>query len=242
MQSRMNELGGVRSLFRLILMESKFAMQQGNPALAIDDALAGMAMGHHLSQGGVLTNKLVEVGCDAQAIDWLARMLPELSPQQLATLRQRLDALPPPESGAEMMAAEFANAQAMQTNPALVDTVKSMEDFYRNVGAAMSRPPDEFAKSVDAEVAKYFSPTKSMLLRNLAPSLKTARVTLAVGEARQAMLRTAIDVQTRGESAAAASIDPFGNGPFQYTKTTNGFELSSQLQYKNAPVKLMVSK
>ncbi len=242
MQSRLNELNSIHSLFNLVMAESKFAVQQDNPALAIDDALAGMAMGRHLSHGGVLTSKLVEVGCDARAIDWLAQILPQLPSQQLATLRQRLDALPPPESGTEMMAAEFANAQSMQTSPAMLDMVNSMEDFYRNVGVAMSRPPEEFAKSVDAEVAKYISPTKSMLLRNFASSLKTARVTLAVGEARQAMLRTAIDVQIRGESGAAESIDPFGKGPFLYTKTANGFELSSQLQYKNAPVKLVVGK
>lgn len=37
-----------------------------------------------------------------------------------------------------------------------------------------------------------------------------------------------------------ASKDPFGNGPFAYRKLPNGFELSSELKYRDKAVTLRV--
>jgi hypothetical protein len=241
MQSRMNELSSIRSMFNLVMVESKFAMQQDNPALAIDDALAGMAMAHRLGNGGVLTSKLVEVACDIKAIDSIAGYLPALSPDQLAALRTRLETLPKAGTGAEVMAAEYAFAKSQQNgNVVMLAMVSSMEPFYKDAGEGLdTKTPAEFAAWVDEQVTKY---SANMLIKIVAPSLKSIRQPLAVAQAKQAMLRTAIDVQSRGEVAVADSADPFGAGPFQYQKTATGFVLSTQLQDKGAPVKIVAGK
>ena len=50
------------------------------------------------------------------------------------------------------------------------------------------------------------------------------------------MLDTAIEILLKGEAAAKVSEDPFGEGPFGYRKLASGFELSSELTFRDAPV------
>jgi hypothetical protein len=90
---------------------------------------------------------------------------------------------------------------------------------------------------VDEQMVKFAANPWAKIL---GPALKRAREPIAAGEAQQAMLRAAIDILLQGEAAVKASKDPFGTGPFGYRKLPNGFELSSELKFRDQPVKLRV--
>jgi hypothetical protein len=227
MPSRLTELNSIRSLFNLVMIESRFAMHEGNTAVALEDALAGMALAHHLGQNGMLTSKMVEIACDTQAIYVIAHLLQSLTSDQLTLLSERLAALPKPGTGAQMMAAEFAYARTQRSGMLSSTMVNSMESFYKDAGVALdTKSPAEFDKWIDAEVPKY---VLNPPVKILTPSLKKIRRSLAVVETNRALLNAAIRVESEGESAVAKSVDPFGTGPFQYRKTSIGFTLSSQL-------------
>jgi hypothetical protein len=59
-------------------------------------------------------------------------------------------------------------------------------------------------------------------------------------EVRLAMLMAAIAVAEGGPEKLADIPDPFGDGPFEYRKRDDGFELSSELVYEGQPVKLVI--
>ena len=55
-------------------------------------------------------------------------------------------------------------------------------------------------------------------------------------EARLAMLLAGIAVAESGPEKLKNLKDPFGNGPFEYHQTGNGFELQSQLKFEGQKV------
>jgi hypothetical protein len=61
---------------------------------------------------------------------------------------------------------------------------------------------------------------------------------MAAGRVRWELFKTGIAVVRDGEKAVEQSIDPYGNGPFEYVKTPDGFELRSKLQWNKKPVTL----
>src|SRR5262249_3618896 len=62
---------------------------------AIDDILAAMTLGRHVSQEGVLMLTLVGYASDHRLGEALALHLPRLNAETLKDLKARLDALPP---------------------------------------------------------------------------------------------------------------------------------------------------
>jgi hypothetical protein len=79
----------------------------------------------------------------------------------------------------------------------------------------------------------------------LLPGVVRSRRAEAVHQARQAMLQAAIAVVRDGKEALGESLhrDPFGNGPFTYTKVQGGFEIQSQLvDQEGEPVTLTVGR
>ncbi len=67
-----------------------------------------------------------------------------------------------------------------------------------------------------------------------------ARAVIDSAGARERMMRTALDVMQKGPAAASRSRDPWGDGAFEYRRTTNGFELVSHLVRDKKPVTLAV--
>jgi hypothetical protein len=61
-------------------------------------------------------------------------------------------------------------------------------------------------------------------------------------QARVSMLLAAIAVAEGGPDRLKDIDDPFGDGPFEYRKLDNGFELISQLKYEGQPVALTVGQ
>jgi hypothetical protein len=59
-------------------------------------------------------------------------------------------------------------------------------------------------------------------------------------QARVAMLLAAIAAAEGGPDELKSIDDPFGDGPFEYRKLDQGFELKSQLKYEGEPVTLVV--
>ncbi|HEY7090899.1 MAG TPA: hypothetical protein VH518_22575 [Tepidisphaeraceae bacterium] len=248
MQERMKSLNGLRGAARFTMLHARYARQIGkDPAAASEDLLAAMALGRHIGTQPLLIDKLVEVSIESQAIDALARLLPELPRETLDALGKKLDSLAKSATGQQMLKGEFENARKeirrQEAGFVMTQMVEAMEPFYRDLGTVIdSQSPAEFAKSVDAEMSKF---NLNTFAQNAGPSLKRAREPLAVVETKLAMLHTAIGVLLDGESAVAKSRDPFGGGaPFTYSKKAgNGFELTSSLSTpKDGPVKLRVGE
>ena len=72
----------------------------------------------------------------------------------------------------------------------------------------------------------------------LIPTIGPTRVKEAELETHRAMLAAGIRILREGPAAAAASADPYGEGPFRYEPTADGFRLVSELTLEGRPVTL----
>jgi hypothetical protein len=227
------ELNGMRPIARFTHAHARYAAQQKDLVVATDDILAEMGLARHVGTNPLLVDKLVEIGIETFALDEMAKLLPSMPADQLKALPQRLDALPASTTGKQMIQGEHDTVLRIareQKQYLQILALNSMTDFYSGVGDAMDKPPDEFNKAADEQVAKLASGGVSQTLaKTLVPGLKRGRMTMAACEEKRAMLRTAIDILLQGESAVANSRDPYGSGPFGYAKTARGFDLTSQL-------------
>lgn len=244
MEKRLPTLNGLRTIANFTLTHAQFAATQKESAVVLDDSLAAMALARHVGADGLLVDKFVELGVELKAIDRLAAGLPLLTNEQLKSLPARLDALPKSATGRQMMDAEFAFAKRsirdQQGGMVATAMADGLEDFYRNIGAVMDeQSPQQFAATVDAEMAKVKLNTFAQVSGK---SFARVREPLAVLQVKRAMLRAAIDIRVNGESALASWRDPFGEGPFGYVKTADGFELTSKLTQRDAAVKLSVGE
>jgi hypothetical protein len=241
MEEQLKMLNRYRNVSRFVSIHARLAAVQKQFGETMEDDLAIMALARRVGAAGLIVDKLVEVGMEMRAIDELAEVLPQLSEEQLAALTARIDTLPRPISGREVLLAE--SSHAMQSareqggNVILLAMAKGMEDFYLAIGNAMDQPTAEFDKVVDAEMERNKLNT---LVQIAGPSLKRLRQPLAAIEAKRDLLLTAIDFRQRGQAAIDASHDRFGDGPYQYRKTGQGFILSSVLENDGAKVSLTV--
>jgi hypothetical protein len=85
-------------------------------------------------------------------------------------------------------------------------------------------------------------PAREMAL-GLVPAIGAARRVEAAHQTRLALLQAAVAVQQHGPDVLKkdAHRDPFGTGPFSYTKTENGFKLQSRFSDRSdQPISLTV--
>lgn len=242
MSARLPGLGGMRSISNFSLAHARWAGSQKQTDQAVADLVANLALARNVSKDGLLVSNLVEVAIESQAIDQLAFLLMQMSPDQLRQLSGRLDALPPFTTGKQMMDAEFAFAQdsirSQNAGVIAVAMVDGLKDFYGKLGAVIDQQtPAEFTSTVNAEIAKIPLNTFAKIQ---GPSFARGREAMAALQAKRAMVRLAIDIRLNGESAVASSKDPFGNGPFVYAKSADGFQISSALTRNGSPVVLIV--
>jgi hypothetical protein len=228
-------------LSALMVLDAREALRKGNPGQAMDDLVAAFALARQVASETTLLTKMVEMACWRPAAELLAEQLPTLPRDLVAKFPERLRALPPSPTMQDLVRGEhvFAKASAAKQGIPIRLMIGSLGRFYEALAAGADKPPAEFDKLVDAEAAKV---PANVWAEIIAPQFKRSRETVAVFEAKQAMLATAIAVTLDGEKAAAASKDPFAEGPFGFRKTSTGFELTSGLRYKDAPVKLVVGK
>jgi hypothetical protein len=205
--------------------------------------LAAMALARRLGSNGMTIDKLVEIAIETRAIEDMAQILPQLSPDYLRELPRRLYDLPRSLSGREMLLAEGAyakkSAREQGGNIILISMADGVEAFYNSLGDAIDKPPAEFEAAVDAEMEKSKLNT---LVQIAGASIKRTRRPLAEVEVRRDMLQVAIAFLQKGQPAIDASHDPAGNGPYQYSKTSNGFVLTSVPKSDAANVSLRVGR
>lgn len=118
--------------------------------------------------------------------------------------------------------------------------LKEMRAFYRDVETLTDLPPD--AQDAGVAEAKARVSGDNMLFQILTPRVERVMRVRRLDQARRAMLRAAIAVQHDGPERLKEDkfADPFGGGPFEYRKTSGGFELRSKLTHSGKPVTLAV--
>jgi hypothetical protein len=95
MYVRSPQVPAARVLGSLACLRARIRFEEGRQAEALDDLLAAMTLGRHLSAGGVSNDLLGGYNVEHRAIDTLARDLPRLKPSLAKTIKARLAALPP---------------------------------------------------------------------------------------------------------------------------------------------------
>lgn len=231
-------LNQVRTVERLMTLQAREDLQEKQPVTAVDDWLATVAMARQVGEIKLIIASLVQSGVEMDVIQQMAAQLPGLPAEARTKLVEGWKKLPAGATGAQVMMGEYAYAQkaAVQQkfSKALIDV---LEPYYKAIGAASGDAPAQFDKVVDEQIAKF---KLNPFAQTIGPSIKRTREPAAALEAKRAMLETAILVVEKGPGEVAKSKDPFGAGPFQYTETKGGFELSSALAMKNKPVALRV--
>jgi hypothetical protein len=97
---------GARMLSALVCLRARLRFEEGHPAEAVDDLVAALTLGRHVSAHGLNIILLVGYGIEGRVGETLAPNLPRLSATALRDLEARLDALPPGGTPAEAIPVE----------------------------------------------------------------------------------------------------------------------------------------
>ena len=92
-----------RVLASLACLRARLRFEDGRNAEAIEDIVAGMTLGRHISQDGLLIPVLFRQVIEHRMTETLARYLPRLDARIIKELKTRLEALPPGGSPATAM-------------------------------------------------------------------------------------------------------------------------------------------
>ncbi|MGD0771148.1 MAG: hypothetical protein ABSB42_23425 [Tepidisphaeraceae bacterium] len=243
MQQAMNQLGPVRSLASLDVLRARQRWSVQDSLHGQEDLLDALTLGRNVAHDHpILVVNLVQVGIEAMVLTHWAQLLPTMPAEQLAALPDRLKQLPDSPSMADMIRAEHLYAVNSSNTPA--EAVAGMAPFYDSVAASLDQnptpTPEAFQKMLDDGIAKIdpSSAISRQMAQILAPSLARAYNSISAARAAGEMFKTGIAVVHDGEGAVGRSVDPFGQGPFEYAHTSQGFELRSKLQRNGKPVKL----
>jgi hypothetical protein len=128
----------------------------------------------------------------------------------------------------------------------LLEAVKQLQGFYDRLAKVIALPPDRVKQAEERLLANpgVDGPARQYAL-TICPAISSARMAEAKHQTLLALLKAAIAVQQDGPEALEkdACRDPFGKGPFTYTKTESGFKLqSSFVDSKGQPVSLTVGR
>jgi hypothetical protein len=92
---RFPQAAASRLLATLACVRARIRFEEGKSAQAVDDIVAALTLGRHISLTGTNIMLLVGFAIEHVSIDALARDLPKLDPGRIRNLKMRLDALPP---------------------------------------------------------------------------------------------------------------------------------------------------
>lgn len=128
----------------------------------------------------------------------------------------------------------------LQTFDEVIGVLDKFQSVYDELAELTELPPQEFdAKYPEfLERAKAANPIAKVLLPAMDKVMKAQRHSAA----RMDMLLAGVAVIEGGPEKLAAIKDPFGDGPFEYRKLDDGFELSSKLQQDGKPVTLVIGR
>jgi hypothetical protein len=122
----------------------------------------------------------------------------------------------------------------------LVEVMEKFSPVYDELSQLVALPPKEFDAKYPAFVER--TETAQPISKFFLPAVQQMVTAQRHSEVRMAMLLAAIAVIEGGPDKLAGIKDPFGDGPFEYRKLDNGFELSSKLLEKDKPVTLAIGQ
>jgi hypothetical protein len=99
-------LGLARRLAKIAAVRAEYYFQQGDIDLAVDDLIAAMVLGRHISADGSLIDALVQMSISQHTQQVLVKNLYRLDRTQLIRLKQKLADLPPRQTMAQAIAME----------------------------------------------------------------------------------------------------------------------------------------
>src|SRR5262245_2562587 len=100
------------------------------------------------------------------------------------------------------------------------------------------------AKEFDAQYPAYHKQTAEAnpAAALLMPALEKVAASERRNRTQRALFRAAISIVQGGADKVKETMDPFGDGPFEYRAFDGGFELKSKYVYKGQPVTLTVGR
>lgn len=228
-------------LSALLVLQARRSLKEGKAAEAVDDVIAALALSRHLAAEPTLVTKIAETAAARPARELLARELPTLPKEVVATLPGRLAKLPASAGLDATIRGEFAFARRTSANQGImaVAMVDGMAEVYELMAANADKPAAEFDKLLDGQVEKL---PLNPWIKILAPTLKRHRENLAATDAKWAMLLTAIEITLHGEGALAQSKDPVDGRPFELRRLQGGYELVGRTTFREEPVTLVVGR
>jgi hypothetical protein len=119
----------------------------------------------------------------------------------------------------------------------IISMLESLMPAYDELEKIVALPPDEFAtRFSDFRERMKSKPLAAILL----PAVGKFMSAIYQREAKQAMLLAALRIVEQGPDAVKETRDPFGDGPFEYQASSEGFELRSKLMHEGKPVSLTI--
>ena len=219
-----------RQMARLACLAARYHLHQGKQKAAVDDLMAALALSHHLGEKGPLVGFLVQVAIESIVVETTAKHLRHFSPATLKILGKRISAVPAGGSLASALRHEKDFLIDQKNNP----FYKQAIELNAELAKIADLSPDEFAKKIKT--------IKNPLIKIQGPVLQRSCYIYAAVRAKTAMLKAAIAIRLGGKDKIKSTKDPYGDGPFRYKATKEGFELSSKLMMDGKPVTLTVGK
>jgi hypothetical protein len=228
---------------------------------ALEDVLT---LSRHVANDPLLVSQLVAISIRALAVNEAAAHVPGMPPELLRDLGQYLAHASPLPSLAESM--RFEKRMALETvrsagtnprsmtaliaalSPAPAEQRAALEELLKNPKAleaelreldeayeATARRADAVLAHRPAAAAPDTKPA-GMLAAMLVPAVDRSAMTFLRSEVESQMLRAGIAIALEGADALKKFPDPSDGKTFGYKQTSGGFELSSELVFKEKPV------
>jgi hypothetical protein len=258
----MPHLSKARELSKYAFLRARYQFAVGKSLTAIDDLMDTLAFARHLGTDSVFVGLLVEYSLETQAIDTLAKYLPDLDVAASQHLTKRLNSLPRGGNFKDGLRAEkevFIGGSIRLLKEKRVVPDKGLEallraaggpkgpitlleelgTFYDEVAKLPPLPRDQFQQRVaELNQKQETNPFAKLVL----PALDRVYEAGERTQAKRAMLQAAQEVVVGGREKLKTIRDPFGDGPLEYRALKQGFELTSKVTYKGQPVKLVVGR
>jgi len=229
MQSLLDLMGKVRQASDFTILQIRHHIQQQQSKEGVELFLASLTMNRHFAANGPVISYLVQISAEMQAVQTVADNLASLDKASMQALAKGLEKLPQRASlsDAILRGQDFVD-QVVKNQPHYQTAVEFQED----VAKIADLPPDDFERKLSA-IDNFWQ-------GNLGPGYIRVNQEQARGKSKMAMLKAAIVLILEGEEKFKAIKDSYGDGPFEYKKLGNGFELGSELKVKDKPVTLTI--
>jgi hypothetical protein len=236
-------------------LRARWLVKQNQPDQAVDQLLDVLALGRNVDRGKpVMVCSLVAIGAEEIAMKELAELLPTLPKEVVAALPDKLKQLPPTIAFSDLIRGEqqFGGGMLAQQMPAAAgpEAFEAMSPFYTAIEKASEESPpvsaDDFKKKVTDAVATIDGkqhPMSVALAQNMVSSFTAFYSTFCMHQTHRSMLEAGLAIVRDGDGAISKSADPYGDGPFELSKASGGFELKGKLlDRKGNPVTMRFGK